>query len=171
MRRVTSVFEKCQQNECFFEALLSRSKRKHGANQAFADWKMTKDKARRKTEQKKMSEKPHNETNILSVEDKDKNYHAWIQKKNAEIKRKKNNIKNIEIQDQHKKEMRQQKANAEYEKWLATAKTKPKFVPMGQGLLSIAHKVEFSLSTTLNFLAIICCRSSWNHIENVSESK
>lgn len=133
------LFKQKQRHDHLKDALEYHVERKELAQKAFGSWKASKDEARRKT---RNQEKPSFKTD-LAADEKEKNFRAWVQRKNEQAKQQRNNVRNFELQHQYAKERRQMQANAEYDKWLDVAKTKPRFVPMGQGLLSNLYNIFF----------------------------
>lgn len=67
-----------------------------------------------------------------------KNYNAWLQKKlKYEKACREQRCRDAELQSEYDR-LRKELAQCHYEKWLETARGKPKPVPLNQGLLSIA---------------------------------
>lgn len=116
----------------YFEEALEHSKERNcRAREAFEQWKQAKD------EMRKMARNKNNvNRSVVAPIEREKNFQAWLQRKNSEEKATKRTARSAEYQRSQEKQLREVRAHMEYEKWLETAKTKPKCVPMGRGLFS-----------------------------------
>lgn len=137
--RAAEDFKQGQRYEYLKDAFEHSLNRAYRAQEAFKKWKAAKDEISRNARDAKGLDKSKNDPL-----EKEKNFQAWIQRKNAEQKARREATRNAEIKRIHEEHDKKLKAEYEYDKWLRSAKTKPKSVPMGQGLLSKSHMLLFS---------------------------
>lgn len=125
-----------QKEEC--EIRRQNSKRK------LKEWFQKKREAeiRVKMQQKEKNEMQPQMMNNNVEKDKEKCFNAWLMKK---IEKEKSTLKKISKtakQEEMNEQRRKVKARIEYEKWLRSASSKPKPVPLNQGPLSLRGTIS-----------------------------
>lgn len=104
--------------------------RKEIAQAAFDAW------LRKKAKESKQQITAKNVVQKIKCDDDEKNFKAWISLKKDKVNAKRQaDAQYAKIQTE-KLENRKIIANQEYSKWLSSSNSKPKYVPLNQGLLS-----------------------------------
>lgn len=146
LTRANENYQQHQRYHYLEQALTYNMNRQIRAQDAFNKWKMAKDKIVRDSKNcadyvDKIASDPI---------EREKNFRAWESRKNEEERARKEMVKSAEIKRQCEAQRRTALAKQEYEKWLRTAKTRPKAVPMGQGLLSKSTSSKLPYIITVN---------------------
>lgn len=129
--RAAENFQQKQRYAYLNQAILHSISRAHRAEEAFKKWRREKYEITQQLSYERKSDKKD-----ADPMENEKNFQAWVLRKNTEEKTRRDSMKNAEMKRLQEERQRELTAKQEYEKWLQSSKTKPKFVPMGQGLLS-----------------------------------